>query len=237
VARGRAHRRAGGSPGTSHGGELLLEPEASFAAVQKLAREQGEPLAVTLRTLNKRLAERRLTVPEVAGGRTYYAPRRTVAGQRRRVLVLPMARLVSQDVANVANVASVASGAGAESGKAPAGHISRPQNGRAESKMWPENVATTPGAESGEAPTGHNGHIGHISPEKTAYSLAHPPRSLSDPPVQHALSLAESAGWPRLQVFAHLAVGPGEESWKTFLQYTDANNLIRALTLLEAQFA
>ncbi|GIW12569.1 MAG: hypothetical protein KatS3mg062_0008 [Tepidiforma sp.] len=224
---------AGDCIGWLEGDVLLLEPEASFAAVQRLAREQGEPLAVTRHALHKRLAERRLITPEAAGGRTYYTPRRSVAGQRRRVLILPLGRLMSQDVASVASVARTR----AESAPAPAGHILWPQLGPGESKMWPENVAAAADAESGEAPAGHTGHTGHIPGDKTPLAVAEPPRSLEDPAARRALSLAESAGWPRLQVFAHLAAGPGEESWKTFVQFTDAKNLRQALALLEARFA
>ena len=40
--------------------ELYLEPEAAFAAAQELAREQGDGLPVSTRTLHKRLHERGL---------------------------------------------------------------------------------------------------------------------------------------------------------------------------------
>jgi hypothetical protein len=40
------------------GADLYLEPEASFAAAQELARDQGEALAVSARTLAKRLREK-----------------------------------------------------------------------------------------------------------------------------------------------------------------------------------
>jgi hypothetical protein len=42
------------------GADLYLEPEASFAAAQELARDQGEALPVTPRTLHRRLKERGL---------------------------------------------------------------------------------------------------------------------------------------------------------------------------------
>jgi hypothetical protein len=42
------------------GPDLLLEPEASYAEAQELARHQGEALPVSARTLWKRLRERRL---------------------------------------------------------------------------------------------------------------------------------------------------------------------------------
>jgi hypothetical protein len=42
------------------GADLYLEPEASYAAAQELARDQGEALPVASRTLHRRLRERGL---------------------------------------------------------------------------------------------------------------------------------------------------------------------------------
>jgi hypothetical protein len=68
---------------------LYLEPEAVYAEAQELARHQGESLAVSPRTLNKRLHERGLLAAvEAQGGRTRFAVRRTLEGQRREVLCL-----------------------------------------------------------------------------------------------------------------------------------------------------
>jgi hypothetical protein len=44
------------------GADLYLEPEASYAAAQELARDQGEVLSVSPRTLHRRLRERSLLV-------------------------------------------------------------------------------------------------------------------------------------------------------------------------------
>jgi hypothetical protein len=46
--------------GWLEGDNLYLEPEASYAAAQELAREQGEGVPVSARTLHRRLKERRL---------------------------------------------------------------------------------------------------------------------------------------------------------------------------------
>jgi hypothetical protein len=48
--------------GWVNGSDLYLEPEASHAAAQELARDQGEALPVTPRVLHKRLKERGLLV-------------------------------------------------------------------------------------------------------------------------------------------------------------------------------
>ncbi|MEK7205200.1 MAG: hypothetical protein AAB254_06785, partial [candidate division NC10 bacterium] len=71
--------------GWVEGDHLLLEPEAAFAAVQKLARDQGTHLPINSRTLWKRMAEKGLLASrETSQERTLV--RWTVAGQRKRVL-------------------------------------------------------------------------------------------------------------------------------------------------------
>jgi hypothetical protein len=68
---------------------LYLEPDAAFAEAQRLAGEQGDSLPVSARTLNKRLFERGLLAAvETHGGKTRYAVRRTLQGQRREVICL-----------------------------------------------------------------------------------------------------------------------------------------------------
>ena len=67
--------------------ELFLDPESSFAAVQKLARDQGTSLPIKQRTLWKRLAEQgHLVSRDRARGTN--TVRRTIGGQRRDVLHL-----------------------------------------------------------------------------------------------------------------------------------------------------
>ncbi len=68
-------------------GSLLLEPEASFAAVQRMAREQGSGLPITQSTLWKRLAEKGLLASrDAARGRN--KTRATIAGERKTVIHL-----------------------------------------------------------------------------------------------------------------------------------------------------
>lgn len=87
------------------GEDLLLDPEAAYAAAQRLARDQNSSLPVTQRVLWKRMAERGLIQTEKDVRQTYYALKRTVAGQRRRVLVLPNAymALISHNMGNMGN--------------------------------------------------------------------------------------------------------------------------------------
>src|SRR5262249_27167398 len=66
-------------------GELYLEPEASFAAVQRFARDQNESFAVTASTLRRRLKEKGLLASTDAA-RGKLTVRRTLQGERRDVL-------------------------------------------------------------------------------------------------------------------------------------------------------
>jgi hypothetical protein len=65
-----------------------LEPDATLAAVQKQGRDSGEPLAVTGRTLRKRLHERGLLVStgKEREGRETLTVRHTLEGSRKSVL-------------------------------------------------------------------------------------------------------------------------------------------------------
>ena len=55
-------RAQGRRVGWVDGADLYLEPEASHAAAQEMAREQGDGLPVSPRTLHRRLKERGLLV-------------------------------------------------------------------------------------------------------------------------------------------------------------------------------
>jgi len=74
------------------GEEIYLEPEIAFAMVQKLGRDQGRPLAVTPKTLWKRLAEKHLLSSSDKNQNTI---RKTIKGRRRRVIHLA-SRLLNQ---------------------------------------------------------------------------------------------------------------------------------------------
>jgi Domain of unknown function (DUF3854)/Domain of unknown function (DUF927) len=82
---GEEWRPQGERVGWVDGEDLYLEPEASFAAVQKQGRDSGEALAVTGRTLRKRLHERGL-LTSTDSNRQTLTVRRTFAGSRKDVL-------------------------------------------------------------------------------------------------------------------------------------------------------
>jgi hypothetical protein len=65
---------------------IFLDPDASFAVVQKAATEMGEPIPLGPKTLGKRLRDRKLTTTEA--GRDRNTVRKTLEGARREVLHL-----------------------------------------------------------------------------------------------------------------------------------------------------
>jgi hypothetical protein len=91
---GERWRPQGDRIGWVDGDHLYLEPAASYAAVQRLARDSGEALPVSAATLRRRLAERGLLVRE--GAREATTIRRTVEGQRRAVLCVRTDALITR---------------------------------------------------------------------------------------------------------------------------------------------
>jgi Domain of unknown function (DUF927) len=82
--------------------DLYLESDAAFAEAQRLGREGGEALSVTLQTLKKRLKEQGLLAStESVGGRERLEVRRTLEGNRRTILHLRSSTLVVPEVRQV----------------------------------------------------------------------------------------------------------------------------------------
>jgi hypothetical protein len=69
------------------GHDLLLDPDASFAAAQSMGRDTGDPLAVQPKTLHRRLQQADLLL-SVDEARHRLTVRRTLGGARRYVLHL-----------------------------------------------------------------------------------------------------------------------------------------------------
>ena len=101
LADGDRRRRQPGARGLAAQGErvgwldaddLFLDPESSFAAVQKLARDQGTSVPIKQRTLWKRLAEQgHLVSRDRARGTN--TVRRTIGGRRLEVIHLKASTL------------------------------------------------------------------------------------------------------------------------------------------------
>jgi hypothetical protein len=92
--------------GWIHGDDVLLEPEAVFAEVQKLAVSQGESLVIGSRTLWKRLHEKGvLAGTERRGGKLRMSVRRTIGGERRDLLMLKRQSIYPSEVSRVSQKA------------------------------------------------------------------------------------------------------------------------------------
>ncbi len=92
---GPAWRPQGRRVGWIDGESVLLEPEASYAAAQSMAGEQGESLTVSAQTLRRRLRERGL-LASWDGEREVLTVRRTLEGRRRNVLHLHSSSLSTE---------------------------------------------------------------------------------------------------------------------------------------------
>jgi hypothetical protein len=71
----------------AEGDQVYLDPDASYAAAQRLGQEVGDRLSLTPQTLRKRLKERGV-LASVDTGRQVLTVRRILEGQRREVLHL-----------------------------------------------------------------------------------------------------------------------------------------------------
>lgn len=89
-----AWRPQGRRVGWVEGNDLYLEPEASYAAAQELARDQNEAIPVSPRTLNQRLKERGL-LASWDSKRQRNTVRRTLEGVKDREVLHVDARLFS----------------------------------------------------------------------------------------------------------------------------------------------
>jgi hypothetical protein len=142
--------------------DVYLEPAASYAVAQRLARDSGEALAVSRRTLLKRLAERGL-LASTERGRETLTVRRVLEAQRRAVVHLHADSLMlpepdqpdhpDQSGDDVAESQGKAPGrgqvswSGLDAVAAEPAHETRPPNGA--------YVRQTP-------PNGRNGQVGQV---------------------------------------------------------------------------
>ena len=99
-------RAQGHRIGWVNGEDLFLEPEASFAEAQRLATEQGESLAITPRTMHKRLKEKKLLLSEDETRKTITI-RKTLEGIRHSVLHLHAASITGETLTKLTNATVV----------------------------------------------------------------------------------------------------------------------------------
>jgi hypothetical protein len=79
------HRQQGTCVGWLVEGEVYLEPDASYAAAQEIARDQGDGFPITANTLRRRLNEKGL-LASIDAKRKKLTVRKTLQGHRREVL-------------------------------------------------------------------------------------------------------------------------------------------------------
>ncbi|MGH7223354.1 MAG: hypothetical protein ACRELF_09005, partial [Gemmataceae bacterium] len=146
-------RPQGKRVGWIDGEQLYLEPEASYAAAQSMASEQGESLTVSPPILRKRMKERGILASTgETSGRTSLTVRRVVEGNRREIIHLRSSTLFSGKHDQHAHYDQT----GEHSGEN--GHVSRScfDGGS-------ENMTTKhdhfPAENGGD---GHSGHAGHV---------------------------------------------------------------------------
>ena len=80
--------------------DLYLQPDAAFATAQRVAREQGATLPITMRTLWKRLAESGMLKSREKGKNTN---RKTIEGRRELILHVDSSIVIDKNRGNGGN--------------------------------------------------------------------------------------------------------------------------------------
>ena len=143
-------RPQGQQIGWLEGDDLYLDPESAFAEVQRLAKQQDDPIAISQATLGRRLKERGLLASTGGRGRKKNTRvRRTLQGVRRSVFHMKAGSLHAQKGAQGAQ-----SAADASTTPSTAGHL-------LQDAMMP----TGQGAQPQSPPSRDSetiGHLGHL---------------------------------------------------------------------------
>jgi hypothetical protein len=141
---------------------LYLEPDAAYAAAQRIGNRVGDGLVVSPQTLRKRLAERGvlLTTGKQSEGRETLLVRRLVEGQRRNVLHIHAGSLSGTTKPDQPDHSGAKSGNGQVSGAdwsgLWSGFDSQPDHGNGQSSV---NDATPTNA---GLDAGWNGQVGQV---------------------------------------------------------------------------
>lgn len=145
---------------------LFLEPVASYGIAQRLARESEDGLAVSRRTLHKRLHEQALLVT-TEHERGTFAVRRMLQGQRRNVLHLAADSLMVQEPAQPAQAAYPEPAPPSPNGEGDldgqdmwAGSLVEP------TRTCPESLPRFPSSELGAHANGQIGRVGQVEKRK-----------------------------------------------------------------------
>jgi DNA polymerase I-like protein with 3'-5' exonuclease and polymerase domains len=160
--------------GWLEGDNAYLEPEQSFALVQRLAGDQGDSIAIGAKTLHKRMREQHvLVVQEPSQDRT--TVRKSINGKRQRVLAIPHRVLSAPE--------PVQSGQSGQSGQEPLGGS-------------PSDSDPDPGGGSGQDSGGPDFWTDSVTGLVHAESDNRPTPRESGPPADSASGYAEGCGPP-----------------------------------------
>jgi hypothetical protein len=137
--------------GWADGDAIYLDPDATYAEVQRLAVTQREPVTMSPRTLWKRLHERKLlTKVDTRGGRVRFAARATLGGERVDVLHVHRRTLFPDGAGGPG---------GPPAGRAPGG--GDPGCGVSRDVPGPRNRSRTGFPDGGDTALTGSGHTGH----------------------------------------------------------------------------
>ncbi len=234
-------RAMGQSIGWVAGDDLYLEPNAVYAAVQRLARDQGDSLAVTSTVLWKRLDERGLLVSREAG-RGRLTMRRMVGGARREVLHLAVRALYPEEPSQPSQPSQPeATRASAGSDVAVPGTDSWDGFCTPEPESSLESVPHGSPAEPARPAGGTNGTIGTVPRAGPPPNRARAGTGTATDPEMLAalradvLEAAAAAGFPRTTMKPGVSVAAGEESWRRWLDRAGDDDLVTVLSRLQTE--
>jgi hypothetical protein len=167
--------------GWVEGGDVFLEPDAAYAAAQKLGAQGGENLYVTLATLTKRIAERSLLATRDAD-RSRNTIRRTFEGRRVTVLHIFGEAFHLQECPMPAEVSQPSQVSPEPSARNSGGRPDRPK--------WPRDCPT--GNRNGEETSSELGQLGHQDRPLESLEVSRPPQnSTAVPHVAQSPELQE----------------------------------------------
>jgi hypothetical protein len=139
------------------GDDLFLDPDASFAAAQRVGRDTGDPLAIAPRTLHRRLQQAGL-LRSVDDARGRLTVRRTLGDARRAVLHLGASALEGPGRA-----------ADTDHGRTPRGPFSGDVHGDATSGTAHEATSGMTGSEHERTAPGPSGPVGPLPGQESAH--------------------------------------------------------------------
>ena len=157
------------------GSDVYLEPDASYAAVQRLATAQGDSLTVQPRTLHKRLHERGLLVTTETGARGTLTVRKMMEGRQRRPVLHLRAGHLAQKPDQSAQPDLPGSNTGVlQVSGASGGQIPRSDSRSPDPGIRPPDLTTPARLQIGDPANGRNGQVGQVQATSHPAPGGHP---------------------------------------------------------------